>query len=140
MKLEAYLNFDGQAEKAINFYKNALGAEVEMLMRFKDSPEPAPPGTVQPGNENKVMHASLRIGETRLLLADGRCKGSTDFRGFSIALSVETEAQADRAFAALQSGGQVTMPLGKTFFSPKFGMLKDRFGVHWMILVAHRPS
>jgi PhnB protein len=132
--VQAYLNFDGKCEEAIEFYKKALGAEVQMLMRFKDSPEPPPPGC-GPVDTNKVMHASLRIGETVLMASDGRATGKTLFQGISLSLTVPTEADADKAFNALANGGQVQMPLGKTFFSARFGMVADKFGVSWMVLV-----
>jgi PhnB protein len=135
--VEPYLFFDGRCEEAIEFYRRALGAQVDVLMRFKDSPEPPQPGCVPPGSENKVMHASLRIGETTLMASDGRCTGKPSFQGFSLSLRVLTEAEAERLFTALADGGQVQMPLAKTFFSPRFGMVADRFGVMWMILVAH---
>ena len=133
--VQAYLFFDGRCEEAIEFYCRALGAEVEMMMRFKDSPEPPKPGMHPPGSDNKVMHASLRIGETSVMASDGRCTGKPNFQGFSLSLTVSTEAEADRLFAALSDGGQVQVPLAKTFFSPRFGMVTDRFGVLWMILV-----
>jgi PhnB protein len=136
--VQSYLFFDGRCEEAIEFYRRALGAEVSMLMRFKDSPEPHQPGCVAPGSENKIMHASLRIGETTVMASDGRCTGKPSFQGFSLSLTAPTEAQADRWFAALADGGQVQMPLAKTFFSPRFGMVADRFGVSWMILVQSR--
>jgi PhnB protein len=106
-----------------------------MLMRYKDSPEPPPPGMVPPGSENKVMHSSLRIGETTVMASDGECQGKPSFQGFSLSLTVANEAEADRVFAALSDGGQVQMPLGKTFFSPRFGMVADRFGVSWMVIL-----
>ena len=134
--VQAYLFFDGRCEEAIGFYRRALGAEVEMMMRFKDSPEPPTPGMHPPGSDNKVMHASLRIGETSVMASDGRCTGMPNFQGFSLSLTVSTEAEADRLVAALADGGQVKVPLAKTFFSPRFGMVTDRFGVLWMILVA----
>lgn len=133
--VEPYLFFDGRCEEAIEFYRRALGAEVNMLMRFKDSPEPLEPGSVPPGSENKVMHANLRIGETSLMASDGRCAGKPDFRGFALSLAVSTESEAERLFAALADGGQVQVPLARTFFSPRFGMVADRFGVMWMVLV-----
>jgi PhnB protein len=133
MRVESYLNFNGRCDEAIEFYRHALGAEVQMVMRFKDNPEPPAPGMVSPGTENKVMHASLRIGETTVMASDGRCQGSSTFQGISLSLTVQTEAEADRVFAALAEGGKVQMPLAKTFFSPRFGMVADRFGVSWMI-------
>ena len=135
MQIQPYLFFDGRCEEAIEFYKRALGAKVEMLMRFKDSPEPPQPGMCPPGSENKVMHACFRIGDTAVMASDGRCQGKPSFQGFSLSLTVKNEAEADRLFAALGDGGQVQMPLGKTFFSPRFGMVADRFGVSWMVIV-----
>ena len=106
-----------------------------MLMRFKEAPDPPPPGMVPPGFENKVMHTSLRIGETVVMASDGCTEGNPSFKGFSLSLAVEKAADADRLFAALADGGQVQMPLGKTFWSPRFGMVTDRFGMGWMINV-----
>lgn len=136
MLVQSYLFFDGRCEEAISFYRKTLGAEVTMLMRFKDSPVPPQPGMVPPGAENKVMHASFRIGDTTVMASDGHCAGKPHFDGFSLSVTVANEAEADRVFAALADGGQVRMPLGKTFFSPRFGMLADRFGVGWMVNVA----
>jgi PhnB protein len=136
MKVQPYLFFDGRCEEAIEFYKRALGAEVLMLMRFKENPELPPPGMVPPGSENKIMHASMRIGESEVMASDGRSMGNPEFQGVSLSLSVSSETEADRLFNALGEGGQVQMPIGKTFFSPRFGMVADRFGVSWMIVVA----
>jgi PhnB protein len=135
MQVQPYLFFDGRCEEAIAFYQKALGAKVEMMMRVKDSPEPPPPGTYPPGSENKIMHSSLRIGETAVMASDGRAQGRPKFEGFSLSLDAKDEAEADRMFAALADGGQVRMPLGKTFFAKRFGMVADRFGVGWMIIV-----
>lgn len=137
MQVQPYLFFDGRCEEALEFYRAALGAEVTSLHRFRDSPEPHQPGMLPPGAENKVMHASFRVGQTTVLASDGRCQGKPSFQGFSLSLTVASEAEADRYFAALAKGGQVQMPLTKTFFSPRFGMVFDRFGVCWMIYVAH---
>jgi PhnB protein len=136
MRVEPYLFFDGRCEEAIEFYRKALGAEVTMLMRYKESPEPTPPGMIPPGSENKVMHSNLRIGETMVMASDGNCQGKPSFQGFSLSVTAPNEVEAKRMFAALADGGQVQMPLGKTFFSPCFGMVADRFGVAWMIIVA----
>jgi PhnB protein len=133
--VQPYLFFDGRCEEAIEFYRRALGAEVQMLLRFKDSPEPPQPGCQPPGTENKVMHAQFTVGETLVLASDGRCMGNPNFQGFGLSLTVPTVEDADRAFNALTDGGQVQMPLAKTFFSPRFGMLIDRFGVCWMVYV-----
>lgn len=135
MHIEPYLFFEGRCEEAVEFYRMALGAEVTMLMRYKDSPEPPPPGKLPPGSENKVMHASLRIGDTTVMASDGFSSGQPSFRGFSLSLSPPDEAQAEALFTALANGGQVQMPLSKTFWSPRFGMVTDRFGVGWMINV-----
>jgi PhnB protein len=134
--VQSYLFFDGRCDEALEFYRRTLRAEVTMLMRFKDSPEPHQPGMVPPGSENKVMHASFRIGDTTVMASDGRCLGKPNFQGFSLSLSVPNDAEAERLFAALGDGGQVQMPMAKTFFSSRFGMVADRFGVPWMIIVA----
>jgi len=136
MQAQPYLFFDGRCEEAVEFYKKALGAEVTMLMRFKDCPEPPEPGMVAPGAGDKVMHMSFRIGETTVLASDGRCQGQPSFQGFALSLTVPDAAEAERVFAALAEGGQVRMPLAQTFFSPRFGMVADRFGVGWMVYVA----
>src|SRR3981189_2649190 len=133
MQVQPYLFFDGRCEEAIEFYRSALGAEVEMLMRFKESPDP---DMCPPGSDDKVLHSSFRIGDTSLLASDGRCLGNPNFEGFSLSLTVPDEAEAERLFAALAKGGQVQMPLTKTFFSPRFGMVADRFGVPWKVRVA----
>jgi PhnB protein len=132
MQVQPYLSFDGRCEEAIQFYQRALGAEVTTLIRFKDAPDR---GMIPTGSEDKVMHASLRIGDATVLASDGRCRGKPAFQGFSMSLAAADEAEAERLFAALAEGGQVTMPLAQTFFSPRFGMLADRFGVQWMVLV-----
>jgi PhnB protein len=134
-KIETYLFFDGRCEEAIEFYRRTLGAEVTMMMRFKDSPEPPQPGMCPPGSDNKVMHANLRIGDTTVMASDGCCQGKPNFAGFSLSLAAPTAAEAERVFTALADGGQVRMPLAKTFFSPRFGMVADRFGVSWMVMV-----
>jgi len=133
MQVQPYLLFDGRCEEAIEFYRSALGAEVTMLMRNKESPEPPPPGMLPAGSENKILHASLRIGDSVVMASDGHCQGKPRFEGFSLSITVPDTATADRLFNALANGGQVQMPLAKTFFSPRFGMVADRFGVSWMI-------
>src|SRR5258707_5913504 len=136
MEIQPYLFFDGRCEEAIDFYRRALGAEVTMLLRFKDNPEQGPGCMPAPGSENKVMHASIRIGETTVLVSDGRCAGKPSFQGFWLSLTVANDKEAERLFNALADNGQVQMPLGKTFFSSSFGMAADRFGVMWMVYVA----
>ena len=136
--IQPYLFFGGRCEQALEFYRRALGAEVQMVMRFKDSPEPHP--GLAPGSEEKIMHASFRIGGTTLMASDGRCAGEAKFEGFSLSITVADEGEAERLFAALSEGGKVEMPLMQTFWAPKFGMLEDRFGVGWMVSVEHKPS
>jgi len=133
MKVESYLCFEGRCEEAIEFYKRALGASVEMLMRFKDSPEPPPPDC-PPSPPEGIMHASIIVGETRLMLSDGMNEGKTKFAGISLSITSKDVAEAHTVFAALADGGQVQMPLAKTFWSPAFGMLVDRFGVSWLVM------
>jgi PhnB protein len=135
--VQPYLSFGGRCQEALDFYAKAVGAKTEMVMHFKDSPEPTPPGMLPPGYESKVMHATFHIGDSTLHASDGCDVGAT-FSGITLNYSVETEAEADRAFAALVEGGTVKMPLAKTFWSPKFGMLTDRFGLDWMVMV--RPA
>lgn len=136
MQVQPYLFFEGRTEEAIEFYRGALGAEVTMLMRYEESPDEPPPGMVPPGSGKKVMHASFRVGESTIMASDGRCSGKPTFQGISLSITVRDEAEAERVFGALTKGGQVQMPLGKTFFSPRFGMVADRFGVSWMVVVA----
>jgi len=134
MNIQPYLFFSGRCEEALEFYCTAIGAEVEMVMRFNESPEPLPPGVLQEGFEAKVMHSSFRVGDAMIMASDG-CDDKTTFSGFSLALLVPTIADADRVFAALADGGQVQMPLAKTFWSPRYGMVQDKFGVSWMVMV-----
>ena len=134
MLVQPYLFFNGRCEEALEFYRKAIGTKVEMLSRFKDAPEP---GMTQPGMENKVMHVSFRIGETTLMASDGR-GGEPRFEGFSLSIVVPDEEKAASVFNALADGGKVTMPLEKTFWAPKFGMLEDKFGVGWMVSVQHK--
>lgn len=133
MQIQPYLFFDGRCAEAVEFYRRALGAEVEMMMRYKDSPEPAPPGMVPPGSEDKVMHVSFRVGESVIMASDDCSAKPEALGGFSLSIAVADAAEAKRCFDALVDGGTVVMPLGKTFWSPSFGMLKDRYGVGWMI-------
>ena len=136
MHIESYLFFNGRCEEAIEFYKRAIGAEVVMMMRNKEAPEKPPPGMLPAGSDDKVMHATLRIGSSNVMCSDGRCDGKPVFNGFSLSLDAASEAEAERLFAALCDGGTVQMPLAKTFWSPRFGMVADRFGVGWMVSVA----
>jgi PhnB protein len=132
MRIEPYLFFEGRCEEAIEFYCKALGAEATMLMRYKENPQKGP---IPPGAEEKVMHANLRIGDGTIMVSDGLNGGKPNFEGFSLLLSPAGEAEARKMFGALAEGGEVQMPLSKTFYSPLFGMVTDRFGMHWMIMV-----
>ena len=134
MHVQSYLFFDGRCEEAVEFYKKTLGAQVETMMRFKENPEPQP-GMAPPGSDEKIMHACFKIGETRVMASDGHCKGKPQFDGFSLSINAKDAAEADRLFGALGEGGQVRMPMSKTFFSPRFGMVADKFGVGWMVIV-----
>ncbi len=131
MHVQSYLFFEGRCDEALEFYRGALGAEVTELVRYNENPE----GGCKPGTEDKVMHCSFRIGDTTIWASDGLCAGQPKFHGFSLAITAPDEAGAERVFAALSDGGEVQVPLAKTFFSPLFGMVHDRFGVLWMVLV-----
>jgi PhnB protein len=135
MQVQPYLNFNGRCQEAIDFYRKAVGAEVIMVMQFKDCPEPQQ-AMMAPQNKEKVMHAAFKIGESTVLASDGRCTGKPNFEGISLTLNAKDEAEAKRLYGALAEGGQAQMPLAKTFFSPSFGMLADRFGVNWMVIAA----
>jgi len=136
--IQPYLFFGGRCEEALEFYRSALGAEVDMLMRYKDAPEQPPEGMLAPGFENKVMHATFRVGASTLMASDG-CGGAEEgkFDGFSLSFAARTEQEAEQVFAALAEGGTVTMPLGPTFWASKFGMCTDRFGLGWMVNLEH---
>ena len=131
MNVQPYLSFEGRAQEAIDFYKGALGATVDMVMHFKDAP---PEMQMSPESKDKIMHAAFRIGETAVMASDGFCTGKPEFKGFSLSITAKTEVEADKIFNALADGGQVRMPLTKTFFSPRFGMVADKFGVGWMVI------
>ena len=133
MLVQPYLMFGGRCDEAVEFYRKSIGAEVEMLMRFKESPDEPPPGMMPPNWGDKVMHASIKFGDTQVMASDG-CETTSNFQGFSLALSVASEADAARKFGALSDGGKVTMQLTKTFFAKSFGMLTDKFGINWMVI------
>ena len=130
MQVQPYLFFEGRCEEAIEFYRKALDAKVDVVMRYKEAP-PAPGMKMPP---DKVMHAAFKVGETQVLASDGNCSGKPSFQGISLAVSARDDAHAKSMFSALAEGGSVTQPLTKTFFSSNFGMLKDRFGVGWMVV------
>jgi len=139
MQVQPYLFFDGRCEEAIAFYKKAIGAKPGMLMRFSESPD-KPPANCMPSDPNKVMHAEMTIGDAMVMCSDGMAQGKPNFQGFSLTLTAKDEDEADKLFAALGVGGQVQMPLGKTFFSPRFGMVADKFGVSWMVIVVPKEA
>ena len=132
MQVQPYLFLDGRCEEALNFYKKAIGAKVENLMRWKDNPDPS---VNNAANKDKVMHAHVKIGDATVFASDGRCEGKPEFKGFALTISTKTAAEADKMFNALSDGGKVQMPMTKTFFSERFGMLADKFGVGWMVIV-----
>ncbi len=138
MQVQPYLFFEGRCEEALNFYKKALGAEIQVMMRYNENPEPqaSGPGCGPAPDGNKIMHANFLVGDTQLMASDGMAQGQPEFKGMSLSITAANEAEAQRLFKALGDGGQVQMPLGKTFFSPAFGMVADRFGVSWMVIVA----
>ena len=138
LSVQPYLFFNGRCEEALNFYRDAIGADTQIVMRFKDSPQPHKDHMADQGD--KVMHATITIGETMLMASDGQCEDGVKFEGFSLAINVPDESEADRVFNALAKGGQVHMPLAPTFWAPKFGMLADKFGVGWMVSVQHKPQ
>ncbi len=133
MNIQPYLSFEGRAQEAIDFYKSALGAKVDMVMHFKDAP-PEVQGQMDPKSKDKVMHASFRIGDTQVMASDGRCTGKPSFSGISLTLNATSNGDAEKYFNALGQGGQVTMPMSETFFAHRFGMVADKFGVNWMVL------
>jgi PhnB protein len=139
MNIQPYVFFEGRAEEAIEFYKKTLGAKVEMLMRFKECPD-SQPGSVPPGAAEKIMHAAVKIGDSTVLMSDGHCSGNAPFQGFSLTIQAGSDAEAKKLFDALSVGGQVRMPLGKTFFASAFGMLADKFGMGWMVIASPMES
>ena len=134
MNVQPYLFFDGKCEEALEFYESAIGAKVDMMMRFSEAPEKPPEGTMPAGSEKKIMHASFKVGDTQIMASDGHCAGKPSFQGFGLTLNVANDAEADRLFNAVGKGGQVQQPLTKTFFASRFGMVTDRFGVMWMVI------
>lgn len=139
MQIQPYLFFDGRCAAAVEFYQRALGAKVSLLMRYKDSPEPPPPGKVPPNWDDKVMHVSMQIGNATVMASDGCGADGVSHNGFSLSLNLNDATTADRAFHALAAGGKIEMPLSKTFWSPRFGMLTDKFGIQWMVNVVAAP-
>lgn len=140
MQVEPYLSFEGRCEEALEFYKKAIGAQVDVMMRFKDAPAdtgshgdgcagPMPPA-------DKIMHSSFKVGDSIVMATDGMASGKADFKGISLAFTTKDDAEAKRMFDALSEGGTVVQPLMKTFFASSFGMVGDKFGVCWMVVTA----
>lgn len=138
MTIQPYLFFEGRCAEAVEFYKKALGAQVLMLMRYKDAPGPKDPSMCPPGSEDNVMHCTLKVGGSIVMCSDGDGKRPVEFKGFFLSANAATEADADKYYNALLEGGKVILPIGKTFWSPRFGMLHDKFGVGWMVGVEHK--
>ena len=134
MTVQPYLFFDGKCEEAIEFYKGAIGAKVDMMMRYKESPDQS---HLPPNSADKVMHAAFKVGDTQVLASDGHCAGKPSFQGFGLTLNAKSDAEADKLFTNVGKGGQVVQPLAKTFFASKFGMVTDRFGIMWMVIAEH---
>lgn len=132
MQIQPYVFFDGRCEEALEFYQQSVGAEIGMLLRYRDNPDPS---TNPPGAEDNIMHGEMRIGESTVLVSDGHCGGSPTFEGFALTLIAKSVEESERLYKALEEGGQVLVPLGKSFFSPSFGMLTDQFGVMWLVYV-----
>ncbi|MCB1852433.1 MAG: VOC family protein [Gammaproteobacteria bacterium] len=133
-KVNNYLFFSGRCEEALDYYCRHLGARIELLFRFGDSPEPIPEGAIPPDFDNKVMHAEFTLGDTRLFASDG-CSINGPVGGFSLALTLTVEEAVRRAFTALADGGSIVMPLEPTFWSPLYGQVNDRFGISWMVMM-----
>lgn len=140
MQVQPYLFFNGRSEEAAAFYGQAIGAEIVMMMRNRESPERPPEGMLPPGSEDKVMHMTLRVGDAVVMGSDGTCSGKPDFSGFSLSLTAPDKATGERWFGALGEGGKVDMPFGPTFFSPGFGMVTDKFGLQWMVVLDAEPA
>lgn len=140
MFVQPYIDFAGRCEEAIHFYREALGAEVTAMMRNEESPDPLPEEFMKPGKEKLILHSMLQVGETTVMATDGCASRDSEFAGISLSITVPDVDAADRVFAALSDGGAVTMPLDKTFWSPRFGMVTDRFGVHWMVNTVSEES
>ncbi len=134
MAVLAYLDFDGKCEEALQFYCQTFGAEIKALMRFEQSPEPAPEGMMPPNTGHKVMHSELKIGDSVVMASDCHCSGNPKFQGISLTYSSPSTATIEKVFAGLSAGGKVEMPLSKTFWSPLFGTVTDRYGVTWMVM------
>jgi PhnB protein len=133
-----YLMFNGRCEEALNFYKKALGAEIGMMMRFKENPDAdkAEAAGCMPGDMNKIMHSAFQVKGSTVMASDGMSQGAPKFEGFSLSVEAKDAPEAERFFNALADGGKVEVPLTKTFFAKSFGVVADKFGVSWMVIVS----
>jgi len=131
MNVQPYISFEGRAQEAIDFYKTALGAEVEVVMQFKDAP---PDMQANMPNKDKVMHSAFKVGDTTIMATDGQCSGKSEFSGITLTIQANSDAEAEKLFNALAQGGKVNMPMSETFFATRFGMVADKFGVSWMVI------
>jgi PhnB protein len=139
MNVQPYLSFEGRAQEAMDFYKSALGATVDVVMHFKDAP-PEMQAQMSPESKDKVMHAAFHVGDTQIMATDGQCSGKGAFSGISLTLNAGSDAEAEKLFNALAQGGKVNMPMSETFFAHRFGMVADKFGVGWMVLNPKQPG
>ena len=137
MNVQPYLSFEGRAQEAIDFYKSALGAQVEAIMQFKDAP---PDMQANMPNKDKVMHSAFKVGDTTIMATDGQCSGKSEFSGITLTIQANSDAEAEKLFNALAKGGKVNMPMAETFFATRFGMVADKFGVGWMVLHSKQPG
>jgi PhnB protein len=138
MDVQPYLSFEGRAQEALDFYKSAIGATVDMVMHFKEAP-PEMQAQMSPESKDKIMHAAFHIGKTQLFVSDGHCTGKPTFSGITLTINATSNGEAEKLFGALGKGGQTTMPMSETFFAHRFGMLADKFGVNWMVLNPKNP-
>ena len=138
MNVQPYLSFEGRAQEAIDFYKSALGAQVDVVMHFRDAP-PEMQSQMDPKSRDKVMHAAFRVGDTQIMASDGQCNGKAVFSGVTLTLNASSNGEAEKMFKALGDGGKVGMPMSETFFAHRFGTVADKFGVNWMVLHPKQP-
>lgn len=138
MHVIPYVFFDGRCQEALDFYKKAIGIQPGMMMRYGDSPEPSPEGMTIP--KDNIMHAEFKLGDTTIFCSDGMSQGTPKFDGFSLAIAADDKSDCEKKFKALSDGGEVVQPLIETFFAHSFGMLKDKFGVNWMLIVSKQPG
>ena len=133
MKLQTYVNFDGRCAEAFRFYEKHLGGQIGMMMTHGQAPDQS---RVDPARKDAVLHGRISLGDTELMGAD--IPSAQPMRSAYLSLGVDSDAEAERIFATLSDGGQVFIPMAETFFATRFGQLRDRFGVNWMI-IRERP-